>query len=379
MAGNTVEQYRAAIGLFYGTVRTAKFSFFSFYLFNILHEFLQYFANSGTLLIRYCRQYILQVNYFMQVIFLLLLMSGNVETNPGPHAQTMYTIDIFHLNIRSIRNKIDALISLVSDFDILCFTETHLDDNILNYDLSFDGFDTIFRKDRNCFGGGVLVYASNSLSVIRRADLEQQNIECIWIEIRDPTCNILLCCTYRPPNSDNSFWKYLSWSIDKASDKSNKIIIIGDLNVDFLNIPRSHPVNDILTGQLLENTIYEPTRVTQNTSTLIDPILVTNEVTVFDSGTLVVDPNISDHKCTYISIKTSVSYNKAYERKVWQYKNADFDKLNLLIKNTDWNTVILSAENVDQAVLNFSNTFLTHIRECIPEKVIIIRPKDKPW
>ena len=88
MAGNTVEQYRAAIGLFYGTVRTAKFSFFSFYLFNILQEFLQYFANSGTLLIRYCRQYILQVNYFMQVIFLLLLMSGNVETNPGPYAQT---------------------------------------------------------------------------------------------------------------------------------------------------------------------------------------------------------------------------------------------------------------------------------------------------
>ena len=55
-------------------------------------------------------------------------------------------------------------------------------------------------------------------------------------------------------------------------------------------------------------------------------------MSVFDSGTLVVDQNISDHKCTYISIKTSVSYNKAYERKVWQYKNADFDKLNVLIK-----------------------------------------------
>ena len=55
-------------------------------------------------------------------------MSGNVETNPGPHAQTQYTIDIFQLNIRRIRNKIDDLISLVSDFDILCFTETHLDD-----------------------------------------------------------------------------------------------------------------------------------------------------------------------------------------------------------------------------------------------------------
>ena len=64
----------------------------------------------------------------------------------------------------------------------------------------------------------------------------------------------------------------------------NKIIIIGDLNFDFLNIPRSHPVNDILTGQFLENTIYEPTRVTQNTSTLIDPILVTIEVWYSSGG-----------------------------------------------------------------------------------------------
>ena len=168
--------------------------------------------------------------------------------------------------------------------------------------MSFEGFDTIFRKDRNSFGGGILVYISNSLSVSRRADLEPANIECIWIEIRDPTGNFLLCCTYRPRNSDKSFWRNLSWSIDKASDISNKIVIVGDLNVDFLNIPHTHPVNEILTSQFLENKISEPTRVTQSTSTLIDPLLATNEVSVFDSGTLGVDENISDHLCTYISV-----------------------------------------------------------------------------
>ena len=35
-------------------------------------------------------------------------------------------------------------------------------------------------------------------------------------------------------------------------------------------------------------------------------------------------------------------------------------------KKNDWNSVILSAENIDQALLNFSNTFLIHIRECMP-------------
>ena len=112
-----------------------------------------------------------------------------------------------------------------------------------------------------------------SLCVRRRNDLEQQNREYIWIDICDPTCNILLCCTYILANSDNSFWKHFLWSIDKDSDNSNKIIIIGDLNVDFLNILRSHSVNDIITAVFLENTIYEPTRITQNTNALIDPFL----------------------------------------------------------------------------------------------------------
>ena len=91
-------------------------------------------------------------------------MSENVEANQCHCAQTLYTIDIFNLNIKSIRNKEDALISLVSDFDILCFTETHLDANISNHDLSFDGFDTTFRKIR-IFWGGVLVYISSIIIV----------------------------------------------------------------------------------------------------------------------------------------------------------------------------------------------------------------------
>ena len=54
------------------------------------------------------------------------------------------------------------------------------------------------------------------------------------------------------------------------------------------------------------------------------------------------------------------------------YKNADFD--NLLITNTDWNELILGASDIDRAAENFSNTFLTQIKECIPEKSVVIRP-----
>ena len=81
-----------------------------------------------------------------------------------------------------------------------------------------------------CLGWGICV--SYSLSASRRTDLEQQNIECICFYILDLTCDILLCCTYWPQiliiHFENTL--YISSSIDKASDKSNKLLIIGDLN-----------------------------------------------------------------------------------------------------------------------------------------------------
>ena len=70
-----------------------------------------------------------------------------------------------------------------------------------------------------------------------RCDLEPVNVECIWIEIENNTSNFFLCCVYRPPNADAVFWTNLSWPLDKIGESSDKIIIVGDLNVDFLSIP----------------------------------------------------------------------------------------------------------------------------------------------
>ena len=132
----------------------------------------------------------------------------------------------------------------------------------------------ISRKGRNSFGGRNI---SNSLSVRRRTDLEPVNVECIWIEIRDPTCNFLLWCTYWPPNSDKSIWRNICWSIDKASDISNKFDKVGDLNEHSTHSPIQQ-----------KNKIIEPTSVTQSTTTLIDPI----QVSVFDSGTFEGDQKV---------------------------------------------------------------------------------------
>ncbi len=54
--------------------------------------------------------------------------------NPGPFPteSTRECFSVVHLNVRSIRNKMDYIIDNFLDFDVICFTETHLSDNIEN-------------------------------------------------------------------------------------------------------------------------------------------------------------------------------------------------------------------------------------------------------
>ena len=82
---------------------------------------------------------------FSLVVFFLVLLSGDVSANPGPEnsltsSQTSNRLSILHLNIRSIRNKLEYINENLIDFNVLCFTETHLDVNVNNEDIFIDGF-----------------------------------------------------------------------------------------------------------------------------------------------------------------------------------------------------------------------------------------------
>ena len=63
---------------------------------------------------------------------LLLLMCMDVHPNPGPSptATSVNSLDVLHLNTRSIRNKMDYIENIAESFHILCFSETHLDASV---------------------------------------------------------------------------------------------------------------------------------------------------------------------------------------------------------------------------------------------------------
>ena len=58
-------------------------------------------------------------------------------------------------------------------------------------------------------------------------------------------------------------------------------------------------MKDCLTIFSLRNVLNELSRVTINSSTLIDLVIVSDACTVLDSGTMDVDEFISEHKATF--------------------------------------------------------------------------------
>jgi len=99
-----------------------------------------------------------------------LLLSGDIELNPGPDYKAL---SVLHLNVRSIRNKLDYVASNLCNFDILCFTETHLTDVVPDNVLTIEGFNTCFhRKDFTPHSSGLLIYVNESLLSRRVIELE---------------------------------------------------------------------------------------------------------------------------------------------------------------------------------------------------------------
>ena len=92
---------------------------------------------------------------------------------------------IAQININSIRNKFETLVSLVtSDIDILMISETKIDESFPLSQFMIDGFSMPYRRDRNAHGCGILVYFRNNItSKLLKIENLPLNIEAIFIEM----------------------------------------------------------------------------------------------------------------------------------------------------------------------------------------------------
>ena len=73
--------------------------------------------------------------------------------------QNPFRVIIGHININSIRNKFEPLVSFINNnLDILMISETKTDDTFPDSQFLIKGFSVPYRLDRTAKGGGILLY-----------------------------------------------------------------------------------------------------------------------------------------------------------------------------------------------------------------------------
>ena len=93
-------------------------------------------------------------------------------------------MSIFLCNIRSLRNKLNYIADIIEEFDIVFFTETHLDNQVLDNDVIIEGFETPSRKNRDSRECGIITYHKSCVNLTRRLDLEHEHVESMWYELK---------------------------------------------------------------------------------------------------------------------------------------------------------------------------------------------------
>ena len=321
--------------------------------------------------------------YFVHVAFAVLLLCNDIHQNPGPDTSRYEScnLSIVHLNVNSVRHKTDLINTELGNHDIICITESKLDNSVSSDDISIENFlnPAPFRRDRAYDrGGGIIFYIKNNLNVKRRSDLELQDIESVCVECISDNKKILIMCFYRPPNARVSSWDHLDNLFTNCIDSNiDNVILLGDINVDLITISKTHRLSRLFERLGLVNVIKEPTRITPASSNLIDPIFVNNFNIVKDSYVLA--NFCSDHCPTVIELKFTTPREKSYLKTIFDYDNGDYDAIKQHMQGIDWEDRFLDSLDVNLVNENINGEITYAVHTFIPQKTIRIRPRDKPW
>jgi len=93
-----------------------------------------------------------------------------------------------HLNIHYLHPKLDELRHLIQmqrNPDVVGICETFLNNTYSDSEFYLNGY-KMYRKDRQSLGGGIVLYVNDKFSCVRRNDLEQSDIESMWLDIKIP-------------------------------------------------------------------------------------------------------------------------------------------------------------------------------------------------
>ena len=123
-----------------------------------------------------------------------------------------------------------------------------------------------------------------------------------------------------------------------ALQVNENIIITGDLNSNLL-CSNNNKLIDLVNIFNLKNVIDKPTRISGNTSTLLDLIILSDTLNCNYSDVLIIPRHISDHDAAIAFIKCPKATSRSFTRDIWLYDQTDFVRFNQMLTDINWNEI----------------------------------------
>ena len=293
------------------------------------------------------------------------------------------TLSVMSFNIRSMQTNFDNFAAELLDSnrrcDVIGLCETHLTDSTANlYTSELEDYQ-LFTTNVLSNKGGVCMFVRNKFNCKVRNDLsiKRNDLETLFIQIIIDNKPFLIGMMYRRPGtSPDAFLTDLSRILNQIN---HKCILMGDLNLNLLNELNCMDVHN-LTNRFRQFSfipmIIKPTRVFNNSATLIDHIWINFNQMSYTSSIVFTD--ISDHFPTIFycdsridDSKRTISYRKSGE----YFDNLFSERLH----NFDFDTVLNTAD-VHEAFKLFNEAIVKIYEDSYPLTNKIIRENDnKAW
>ena len=271
------------------------------------------------------------------LILRIILLSGDVETNPGPES-----LDFCSWNLNSITTYDFLRVSLIEaynsvcNYDLIGMVEIHIDSTVDEDRLSLDGY-TIHKANHplNVKRGGVGLYVRDSLPSKNRSDLVTLP-ECIVCEIQLNRKKYFFVVVYRSPSQDQSEFDNFTMNSELLLSKLHaenpfSVIITGDFNCCSSQWWENDVENnegklfERITSDLgLHQLISEPTHLMGDSKSCIDLIFNDQPSLIIESG---VHPSLHEqchHQIVYGKLSVSNVTLPPHTRRIWYYDKANF-------------------------------------------------------
>ena len=303
---------------------------------------------------------------------------------------------LMHINIRSLHKNFDLLYEFIQSLQfnpqIICITETRIKDQPqINVSIPNYGFAHVNSKSN---AGGVAMYIHKNINYqIIENQIQMCDSECLWIKIKNIDAKLTLGVVYRHPRTQTAeqFLDDFSKCLDSLNKDSECYYILGDFNINLeieKNIPISMRYLIMLISYGAFPLITKPTRVTENSSSIIDHI-ISNDIKHPILPGIFETCNVCDHYPIFCKIGTLMTKNYNAKIKSGLYRSkSKFDTesfsqdLSFSLQKFFSGLPLFTDENFNSIFTNFVEIVSQTINKHAPLKSYSRRQRrllKKPW